>query len=545
MKRTRSLLVVHSGYPEALNFYMPDNGLANLAACLLDAGHETQIVDFNVPSEAGRLARPDRPSNVLGLIREGRPDALRRLLEADEAHDRDVFRQTGEALAERVVREGIDWVGFKLWSGDSVYASHTIAAAIKKRAPGTRIIAGGPQVDRIQLDLLEACPAFEVASVREGEPCIVPFAEYVAGERALEEVPNLIYRSPDGALVRTKTVRVTDLDALPFPCYDPAIYPAMAEKLRVFPYEEARGCRNRCAFCSHVNKSGYLRAKSCDNIAGELMRLKREAGAVGFRMSSSFTPGELLNALSAEMSARRLNRPWSALGHVHDAEEVDYPAMARAGCVSLFFGVESGSQRILDDVVHKDVRVEDIRAALAAAGAAGLGVIASFIHPCPSEDAESRRATLKLIEDIRPYAVTAYFPGLFPGSRWWREPERYGFAVDRSSYRRSLLHHKMRFSYPMELWQPLDYEVDGKPIETLIAECTAFLGDVQALGVRSGISDDIVLFSRMLGDDPVAFRDRVAAMGVERDAAGTAELIQALNESIGHDAPEGDGGSRE
>ena len=535
---TRSLLIVHSGYPEATNFFMPDSGLASLAACLLEAGHHTEILDFNTPATLQRLVRPGRPQNVAELIRDRCFAELRAMLAGDEDHQRQVFLQTAEEVANKVQVERIDWVGFKLWSGDSLLASHAMAARIKETCPGVKTIAGGPQVDRLQDLILSEFPAFDVASIREGEPCIVPFAEHVAGKCELDQVPNLLIRRGD-AVVYTPSARVEDLDALPLPCYDEAIYPAMAGgKLKVLCFEESRGCKNRCTFCTHRSKAGHLRVKEPGRVVSDLQDLMARTGAPAFRLSGSYTPSAILQQIADHFLEQESPPLWTSFGHVRDSAEVNFARIRAAGCVALVFGVESGSQRILDQVIDKGVTVEQIRQALSEARRGGIKVLASLIYPNHTETAETRQQTLDLLAETRPYGVSVFFPGLFPGSRWWADPGRYGFQVeDKDAFRRSLLGFKVRLFLPIELWDPLDFRLDHKEAAQVVGECLQFSTSVRGLGLQTAVPEEVILFAEMLQQNPADLRDEMVQSFIMGDASHLEHTIARINNGGGTRAP--------
>jgi len=527
---TRSLLIVHSGYPEATNFFMPDSGLASLAACLMEAGHRTEILDFNTPATLRSLVRPDRPRNVPELIRDRRFAELRAMLAGDEDHQRQVFLQTAEEVSRKVQKEQIDWVGFKLWSGDSLLASHAMALRIKEACPGVKTIAGGPQVDRLQDLILSEFPAFDVASIREGEPCIVPFAQHVAGQRKLKEVPNLLIRE-GGEVSYTESARVEDLDALPLPCYDETVYPAMAVgKLKVLCFEESRGCKNRCTFCTHRSKAGHLRVKDPGRITADLQTLMARTGSPAFRLSGSYTPSVVLQQIADHFLEQESPPPWTTFGHVRDSGDVDFARIRAAGCISMLFGVESGSQRILDQVIDKGVTVEQIRQTLNDARGGGIKVLASLIYPNHTESEQTRQETLQLMENTRPYGVSTLFPGLFPGSRWWANPGRYGFEVeDPEVYRRSLLHFKVRLFLPIEIWDSLEIELDGKGSVQLVNECLDFSAAVRGLGIQTAMPDEVLLFAHMLDQDPQALRDQVIQSFLQGDVEYIEHTMSQIN----------------
>ncbi len=415
----RALLISMAGRPATPSWFMPDNGLAQLAACLASAGHDVEVLDLNNLDTMERLAPPTDPGEAF--------DAL------------------GREVAARAARDRVDVVGFKLWNGDGYDGSCRMAAAVRAAlGRSVLILGGGPQVDFFGTALLEdeGAGAFDAFAIAEGEPVVEALAGVVEGRRSLADVPNLLIRASGGGFLVTPIVRVSALDDLPLPLYDEAIYPRKG-KVLAGTYEETRGCPYSCAFCNHPRKAGnVMRAKSPERAAAEMRALAARYGFRGFKLGGSFTPSEYLRALARALIATGPRLPFCGYGRLNDARRADFALYRAAGCEALFFGLETGAQLLLDRKIHKGFRVEQAAAVLEACRAAGVFTIASVIYPNPGETEESRRATLEFLARVRPDGAPVHFPILVPGSAWFERPATYGFEVaDRAAYVRAALRY--------------------------------------------------------------------------------------------------------
>jgi len=137
-----------------------------------------------------------------------------------------------------------------------------------------------------------------------------------------------------------------------------------------------------------------------------------------------------MHQIAEEILRRGLRVQYNSFGHFRSSNSRHFETLARSGLYSLFFGLESGSQQILDRAVHKGIRLEAAAETIKAAQAAGIFAAASMIVPLPFDTAETLAESLEFVKRVRPDAVPLQFPGVFPGTRWIEEPEKYGIEID-------------------------------------------------------------------------------------------------------------------
>lgn len=535
----RVLLVNFAGCPCTYSSLIPDNGLAALAGVLKDASHPVRIIDFGTPDTLGRLFPPAARSLLAPLARrlfdEHLPPRPRDLLVLSaahhlvQAHSRRAIHHIADEVADHVRQFRADLVGLKLWNGDGLTASALIARRIKQTSPNVVVFGGGPQVDWFGRHVLDRYPAFDGLARGDGELAIAPLAEYAERKRPLNDVPNVIHRSGE-----TAPAPVDDLDGLPLPCYEDAEYPAAhgAGQLRFVVIDESRGCPCSCAFCIHPVKSGgrWL-VKSAPRVVHEIIRARSILGARRFVYAGSNTPARAADANAAALIDAATQVEYACFGHARSMRSADFPLLRRSGCRVIFYGVESGDQRLLDRSFHKLVRVEDLRDVLARTKAAGITTIASIIFPAPGEDEASERATTALLLALRPDAVPVQFPGLIPGSDWWNRPGDFGFRLTRRGRRlwAYALGYKIKLLFPPRLWRPLPYRIDGQSCRRVAARTELFCRKLEAAGLTTGLGHDLALMAHALNMPLRDFRDRSRRDFFTGDVDAVREIVQRVN----------------
>ena len=513
---TKSMLVNFVGYPnEAFNL-VPDNGLANLAACLKRAGHHTLIwdcatismIDYLYPrSDKRELTRLGaeilRQMRSGEFVDKGMLDAYHAIEDQIDKYQDSRIRQLGREMARYTRDHRLDFVGFKLWTGIGFHGSIILAEEIKAVNPSIRVFGGGPHVDLFMERSFQVTNVFDILVCGEGEDVIVQLAEFVEGKRALRDVANALYVD-NGQVVANRQTRVQDLDSLPLPCYDEDVYPAMHgdEKIKVILLDESRGCPNDCHFCVHPIKSGRSRRlTSATTFVDRLEQVIAKYGFCSFRFAGSNPPVGLRRSIASEIVRRNMDVSFSAFAHVRGSDIHDFQLLRKAGCKALAFGVESGSQKILDESMNKHVKVEDIRRALRQCKDAGIALAISVIIPAPHESEATKDETFELLSDLRPDSTYVSFPIMTLGAAWDREKERFGFELSDPDnfYYKAMTHHFNVFG-PAALWRPLDgYSLNGKTFQQLFSETAQFVERLGSIGLCTQFFDQVFLMAELAG----------------------------------------------
>lgn len=294
-----------------------------------------------------------------------------------------------------------------------------IAKIAKTVCPDLLVVLGGCHVTFWDFEALRECPYADVVVRKEGELTLLDIARKVQTGESLHGVLGITYRH-NGEIMRSlDRPYIENLNKLPFPAHD--LLPI--EHLRktgglIFPVMTSRGCAFWCDFCTAVRMFGRkYRTRSPKNIADELELLEREYSAeeVAFCDDLFTFDQERIRKLCGEIIRRRLGLKWTCGTRVDMVSRDLLVLMKRAGCIGVWFGVESGSQGILDKM-HKNISVAQTIRAFKWAREIGLRTLAQVIIGFPGETKQSAWETVRLVERISPdeagfYNVATPFPG--------------------------------------------------------------------------------------------------------------------------------------
>ena len=539
---TNSLLITFAGYPYTPSSLLPDNGLANLAASLLKHGHTTKIMDLNTTSMIGRLV-PEQfhkkmkkhIENILIEEKKGPRYIIPYLFSVRQLENfqRREFYKIAEEIVSYIKSNKIDFVGLKLWNGDGFTASKIIANLIKKNFSNMPVFAGGPQVDVFLDNIHKVTDAFDCLVYGEGEETIVMLAEYVEGKRKLESIPNVIFKK-GRQMVTNSIQRIKDLDSMPFPVYDYSVYEAMGgneEKIKMFVLDESRGCPNKCHFCIHPIKSGHLRMKSSNRLVDEIVHFLNKEKISVFRFAGSSTPPQLLKSIAEEIIKRQLKVEYSSFAHIRGMNFEILQLLKKSGCYSIFYGMESGSQKILN-AMNKNVKAENIEHVLMQTKKSGLFTIVSVIFPAPFETEETEKETLDMLLRVCPDSVLIQIPGVYPQTEWANNPSDFNIQLDKESYPLKVMNYKIKLFSPPRFWNPLPYKVNGKNFKEFSAQTGKMTDNLEKNGLLTAISDDLALLAKYAEMSPRQFRDKNRVLFLSGDEKAIRKEVIDINNRI-------------
>lgn len=531
--KSKSLLINYSGYPITPNAFMPDNGLAVLAGSLLKNGHETMILDYNtldimrlLPQEYGEMLFLLKQDKQAGTSKELKKisDSINRIQEID-------IKEKAEEIIEIVAERSIDFLALKLWTGKSFASSIKLAKEIKRRNASLPIFAGGPHVDYFRDRIYKATDVFDVLAYGEGEETIVELADYVLGKRKLESIHNLVIRNDHGVF-ETPEKRLEDLNSS-FPIYDTEIYPALEgdRKLKMFISEFSRGCPFRCNFCGHSNKSGSRwRIKSAERIIEEFQYVAKTHGTRVFRNGDSNTPGSLIKEIAERIVLEGLNVEYALITHVNNVALEDLDLLRKSGCFSIFFGIESGNQHIIDKYINKGLQLEKAKKMIEKSQEVGLFVVTSFIYPSPGDTEASKNDTLEFIKQSKTNVASICPPIITPRSTWGDHPEKFGIELG-ENYFDELMFFTPNLFYPPTMWDPMNYKIDGKDFLEVAQESDKFAKSLEEQGVLTQVMEDAALMAKHCQMGFKDFRENVRHFLTVGDQENMSTIVKKINDS--------------
>ncbi len=253
----------------------------------------------------------------------------------------------------------------------------------------------------------------------EGEVPLLALARaLIRGEGDPGDAPGVTRVDDQGRSLSTPAPGLlSDLDALPEPARD-LVSGCDYSRYRTHYATSARGCPYTCSFCSDRQLwGGKVRRRSVDSFVDELVGLgQRYRPAFVDIVDGTFTCSRsFMEAFCRRMIDQRVNLLWRCTARYDTVDAELLPLLKRAGCAALYFGLESGSQRVLDRV-DKRLTVEQIQRQSLLVREHGIVAINAVLLGMPGETADDLRRTLKMMRTIHAdiFDVNAYVP--LPGT---------------------------------------------------------------------------------------------------------------------------------
>jgi radical SAM superfamily enzyme YgiQ (UPF0313 family) len=365
-------------------------------------------------------------------------------------------RQPLRTMREQLLAKAYDLVGVSVMTSmlhEAVYASRAA-----REAPNQPLVVwGGPHPTVLPEEAIEH-DCVDVIALGEAEET---FSELVAAGGDPEGIAGLWYKR-DGQVIRNAPrMPIEDLGMLPHPArdlIDMAAYAkawysltAASPELRGTSVIASRGCPFSCTYCQPTLDRIFgprLRRRPVAHVMDELRELREVYGLDAFMLEDDTFIAHNHWALdfAHQLQASGLDYQWGC--NVRADLVVKGPElmeeMARAGLVQVNMGIESGTQRILDEIYDKRITVEEVKEAVAICNALGLRIGGYFMLGAPTE---TLREVIHTIEyaarlgiDEAAFNVTTPLPGTY---LWDKTQELVGHDLpDFDYYQRSVYRSK-------------------------------------------------------------------------------------------------------
>ena len=267
-----------------------------------------------------------------------------------------------------------------------IKSSIQIAKAIRKEfGEGIKICLGGCHISS-DFNLIKRYPVFDFGVIGEGEKTFTNIVKKILkGERC----KGIFEGEP-----------VYNLDTLPYPAYhlvDMEKYKKMG--MNGYPILSSRGCKMRCIFCSRPGMAGFgkfVRSRNAKDIVDEMETILEKYNNSFVFQDDSFTADrKKVIEFCQEVIIRKLKIGWSAGGvRIDQIDEELIELMIKSGCYGFCFGIESGSERIRNKIIHKGIWDNQIYKVLKFCSKFPINVQLAFVVGFPTETIEEIEETV-------------------------------------------------------------------------------------------------------------------------------------------------------
>src|SRR5258706_2569384 len=379
----------------------PPIGIMSLSAVVKRAGHECVMFD---------QANPETPNaTIIEEIRSQRPDlvGLSFLSTTSYPHAKIMARQIRASDSRVHLAFG------------GVFATLN-AERVKRQCPEVDLVCRGDG-EHLLLDLLERLDdPGSVAGLtwaKDGQGVSNPHRPL---DRNLDQWP-----FPDRESLDLDFVESTPLDV-----------PAVLSLERFTTMQTSRGCPWPCVFCDiPIFNEGKWRSRSPEHVVAELKQLQKDGyGAVYFVDDHFLLQPRRIEAICQGIIDNRIPIEWGCEGRVDSVCMQLFPIMAKAHCRTLMFGIESGSQKILDRL-KKEQTLQETETAVTNAKRAGIEIVHGFfVVGNPDETEEDMRQTFRFASKLRIDSFGFNRLCVYRGTPLWQEYVKRGLVNDATDW---------------------------------------------------------------------------------------------------------------
>ncbi len=317
-------------------------------------------------------------------------------------------------------------IGISTLFTTSYYNMLDLSNAARELFPNALIIAGGGIPTNMYTEIFRDSASFDALCYGEGEKPLSGLLGSADREGFLKAHPSWITREKVESGESFKHDFVQNLDEIPFYDYallNPSEYqisptmknlPSLGEKKHLFHFATSRGCVHHCCYCaSHTVHGRKMRYHGAGRVREDLRRLRDEFGAetIGFQddnfMADRSRAFNIIN-IAKDLKITFFFQSGLAL-YALDREMLEN--IKSAGINELVLPVESGSNRVLNEIMHKPINLSIAKRVIDDCRELGIDTDAQLLIGLPGEtksDIEDARAFLKTLNAswIRIYVAT-------------------------------------------------------------------------------------------------------------------------------------------
>lgn len=305
---------------------------------------------------------------------------------------------------------------------------------LKRINPEAPIVSGGGLATSSS-DLLFKHTQVDITVVGEGEETMLDLCQTVNAGGDLSKVPGICFRQNGQSIANGPRKNIADLDTVPFPAWDllpmeiylkNPIWGDAANNSSDFREDvkvtrsmniiSSRGCPFSCKYCYHLFGRSNYRFRSAQNVVEETEMLVDRYGVnfIGFVDDNMMASKTQMLEFCDLMARKEFPVTWGCHGRVTEARPDILGPMAEAGCVWIGYGVESGSQVMLD-AMNKKATIEQAKKAIMNTRKAGIYPNTTFIFGYPGETLQTVQETIDFKREMC-LDCGSFFATPYPGA---------------------------------------------------------------------------------------------------------------------------------
>jgi anaerobic magnesium-protoporphyrin IX monomethyl ester cyclase len=388
---------------------------------------------------------PDKYIYIRDINRSGR-----------RSKEREIWPQTSLAYLAAMVRdkykvglidciaEEMDWDTFKQYLVKrnpryvviniiSSIITNDIYTAYLAKTIGAQTIGLGPHVTELPEATLKRYPSLDFIIRNEAELTVKDLIATIESGGDFSVVQGIAWRRGlNDFVVNSDRPFIENLDDLPIPAHD--LLPIHKYRLPIlgnnFTFVLAgRGCPNRCTFCRQMIMWKYhVRLRSAESIFQELKYLSEKLAVnnILFHTDTFTIDRNIVIDLCKKIVDAKLPIRWMSNGRVETVDDEMLEWMKKAGCFMIAYGLESGSQTVLD-AVEKGITIKQSRQAVLMTKKHGIKVWGYFVVGLPGENSQTIKETRKFSKELPIDYVNFSIGAPYPGTTFYNQAKANGW----------------------------------------------------------------------------------------------------------------------
>jgi len=334
--------------------------------------------------------------------------------------------------------KGADLCGISVSAAAMTGKAAQVTGHIRRMFPDLPIVAGGAYPSIFPGHSLDILPVDWVIA-GEAEETMTELARVLESDGDCTSILNLCWRDGQGTVtINPRRPVMKDLDSLPFPARDLVDYESYLKNgMHEFGVITTRGCPYSCMYCKPSTDlifGGGIRYRSAENVVNELLelsRLRKTSALPVFFKDDTITlhPVSWFEEFRELLVKSGLRLKWHCATRVDTVSRAKLAVMAESGCHCISYGVESGSQRILD-FYRKGTTPEQAISAFRWSREFGIEATAMLMIGCPEEREEDLEATYSHLKKLRPDDIVVYFSTAIPGREIHEWARKEGYLIE-------------------------------------------------------------------------------------------------------------------
>ncbi len=303
----------------------------------------------------------------------------------------------------------------------------TAASIVKKYNSNIITVAGGPHVSCLPEETLTN-PNIDIVNFGEGEYTLLELCKNIP----LSDIKGIIYKSDNIQIRNPSREPIQNLDTLPFPAWhllSPKYFETHEGSVLT-----TRGCPYNCSFCQPCQRlifGNKIRRRSPTNVVNEIEILHKKYGIRFIRIQDDTFTSDLkwIEQFCEELKTRKLSIILDCKTRADTVNEETFEKMHKVGFYRIDIGVESGSERIRNNILNKNVSEETIISAFKILHKLKIASLAFFMIGTPTESCEDIQLSINLLKKIKPDSTVVSITTPFPQTKLYEYAVKHDLLI--------------------------------------------------------------------------------------------------------------------